>query len=231
MEALRGIDFGTVLIQFAVLLFSLSLHEASHAWVADRLGDYTARYLGRVTLNPRAHIDPIGTLLFPLLQLISPLPLIGWAKPVPVNPAHLRNPRSDQMLISIAGPGSNLLAAACSFVVLALLKLTSIQASGLIIHMADFGRIPQERSLLAPLLGFVFFTLVINLGLALFNLIPIPPLDGHWMLYGLLPYNAARVMERISSYGFLLLYGLMFLGMFRFVFIPVRWVVSFLYVL
>lgn len=231
MEFLRGIDFGSVLIQFAVLLFSLSLHEASHAWMADRLGDYTARYLGRVSLNPRAHIDPIGTLLFPLLQLITQLPLIGWAKPVPVNPAHLRNPRGDQMLISIAGPGSNLLAAVASFLILALLKLTSPEARGLIANMIYTGNIPQQKSLLAPLVGLVFFTLLINLALALFNLVPIPPLDGHWMLYGLLPYNATRILERISSYGFLVLYGLMFLGMFRFIFIPVMWVISFLDVL
>ncbi len=231
MDFLHGIDFGSVLIQFAVLLFSLSLHEASHAWMADRLGDYTARYLGRVSLNPRAHIDPVGTLLFPLLQLITRLPLIGWARPVPVNPAHLSNPRRDQMLISIAGPGSNLLAAAASFVVLAFLKLGSPQAGNLIASMIVTMSIPQQKSLLTPIVGIVFFALLINLALALFNLIPIPPLDGHWMLYGLLPYNAARILERISPYGFLVLYGLMFLGMFRFIFIPVIWVLSFLLVL
>ncbi len=103
MDLLQNINLGSVLIQLAVLLFSLSLHEASHAWSADRLGDYTARYLGRVTLNPIAHIDPVGTLLFPLLQFFTGLPLIGWAKPVPVNSAHLRNPQRDQVFISLAG--------------------------------------------------------------------------------------------------------------------------------
>ena len=231
MDILRSIDIGSVLIQFAVLLFSLSLHEAAHAWTADRLGDYTARYLGRVSLNPRAHVDPIGTILFPLLQFVTNLPLIGWAKPVPVNIAHLRNPQRDQMLISLAGPGSNLLAAAAAFVILACLKLSSTQAGGILMNMIVTMRIPHQKSVIAPLLGIVFFVLIINLALALFNLIPIPPLDGHWMLYGLLPYNAAQVLERISSYGFLVLSGLMFLGAFRFIFIPVRWTLSFLFFL
>jgi len=231
VEIFRSIDIGSILIQFAVLLFSLSLHEAAHAWTADRLGDYTARYLGRVSLNPRAHVDPIGTILFPLLQFVTNLPLIGWAKPVPVNAAHLRNPRRDQMLISIAGPGSNLLAATASFVMLAFLKLSSAQVGGMLMNMIVTMRIPHQKSLIAPLLGIVFFSLIINFALALFNLIPIPPLDGHWMLYGLLPYNAAQVLERISSYGFLVLYGLMFLGAFKFIFIPVRWALSFLFFL
>ncbi len=228
MDFLRGIDFGNVLIQFAVLLFSLSLHEASHAWVADRLGDYTARYLGRVSLNPMAHIDPIGTLLFPILQMVTNLPLIGWAKPVPINSSHLRNARRDQMLISLAGPASNLFAAASAFILLALFKVLSPQGSGLITNMIFTMSVPKHRSVLAPILGMVFFALIINFALALFNVIPIPPLDGHWMLYGLLPYNAGQALQRFGAYGFILLYGLMFLGMFRFIFIPVHWVLSFL---
>jgi Zn-dependent protease len=228
MDFLRGIDIGGVIIQFAVLLFSLSIHEASHAWMADRLGDYTARYLGRVSLNPLAHIDPIGTVLFPILQMITNLPLIGWAKPVPVNASHLKNPRRDQMLISVAGPVSNLLAAVASFLLLATFKLASPQGSGLIVNMIFTMSVPKHRTVLAPILGMIFFALIINLALALFNLIPIPPLDGHWMLYGILPYNAGRALARFGSYGFLVLYGLMFLGMFRFIFIPVRWVLSFL---
>ncbi len=224
MESLLRLDVGTVLIQFVVLLFSLSIHEASHAWMADRLGDYTARYLGRVTLNPIAHIDPIGTVLFPLLQFFTNLPLIGWAKPVPVNPAHLTNGRRDQMLISLAGPGSNLLAGGISFFLLAGIKSLSPEANGLILNMIMTSSIPKQRSILAPIVGMLFFALIINVALAVFNFIPIPPLDGHWMLYGVLPYNAAQVLAKISGYGFLVLYGLMFLGMFEYVFIPVRWV-------
>jgi len=228
VDFLHRIDIGTAVIQFAVLLFSLSLHEASHAWMADYFGDYTARYLGRVTLNPLAHIDPIGTVLFPILQFFTNFPLIGWAKPVPVNAAHLGNPRRDQIFISLAGPGSNLLAGGVSFVLLVALKLVSPQASGFLINMIVNMSVPHQRSLLAPILGILLFSLIINLALALFNFIPIPPLDGHWMLYGLLPYNAAKVLERVSSYGFILLYALLFLGIFRFIFIPVQWVLAFL---
>lgn len=231
MDIIREIDIGTVLIQCAVLLFSLSIHEASHAWVADRLGDYTARYLGRVTLNPLKHMDLIGTVVFPILQIITHLPLIGWAKPVPVNPDHLKNRRRDQMLISLAGPGSNLLVAISSFGLLVILKRAVPHAGGLILSMIANMSIPPGKSVLAPLLGILFFSLIINLALALFNLIPIPPLDGHWMLYGLLPYNAGQTLERIGSYGFLVIYGLMFLGMFRFIFIPVHWALSLLFFL
>ncbi len=187
VDFLQKIDVATVLIQFAVLLFSLSIHEASHAWVAGYFGDYTARYLGRVSLNPIAHIDPIGTILFPLLNLLMGIPLIGWAKPVPVNSVHLRN-----------------------------------HAGALVNHMITNGSIPREQSVIAPLLGILFFALVINMALALFNFIPIPPLDGHWVLYGLLPYNAAQTLERISSYGIFLLYGLMLIGAFRFIFVPIE---------
>ncbi|MFH1573669.1 MAG: site-2 protease family protein [Acidobacteriota bacterium] len=226
MDFLQNINPGSILIQLAVLLFSLSIHEASHAWMADRLGDYTARYLGRVTLNPIAHIDPIGTLLFPLLQFFTGLPLIGWAKPVPVNPAHLRNPQRDQMFVSLAGPGSNLLSAGAAFVLLVLLKLTVPQANGLIINTAVTMNIPLQQSTLAPIVGLLFFALVINLALAVFNLLPIPPLDGHWIVYGLLPYNAARAFGRLGSYGILILYGLMFLGAFRLLFTPIWWVID-----
>jgi Zn-dependent protease len=228
VEFLQNIDLGTVAIELAVLLFSLSLHEASHAWMADRFGDYTARYLGRVSLNPIAHIDPIGTILFPLLQFFTNLPLIGWAKPVPINSAHLKNPSRDQIFISLAGPGSNLAAAILAFLLLAALKFLSPQANGYLISMAVNMHVPHQQSFLAPVIGILFFALIINLALALFNLIPIPPLDGHWILYGLLPYNASKVLEQFGSYGFILLYALMFLGIFRFIFIPVEWTLMFL---
>lgn len=228
MDFLQRIDVGTVLIQFAVLLFSLSIHEASHAWVADYFGDYTARYLGRVSLNPIAHIDPIGTVVFPLLQIFTGWPLIGWAKPVPVNSAHLRNPRRDQIFISLAGPGSNLLAATAAFALLIGLKLSSDHAGALVNHMVVTMSIPREQSALAPILGMLFFALIINLALAFFNIIPIPPLDGHWILYGILPYEMAQVFERIGGYGVFILYGLMIMGALSFIFIPIQKVLIFL---
>jgi len=224
VDLLRHFDIGTIAIQFAVLLFSLSIHEASHAWMADRLGDYTARYLGRVTINPIPHIDPIGTILFPLLQFFTPMPLIGWAKPVPVNALHLRNPRKDQIFISLAGPISNLLAGSAAFLILAVFKMSSPGVSNLLAYMAATMKIPSSQTILAPVVGILFFALIINFALAIFNVIPIPPLDGHWVLYGLLPDNAAAGLERISSYGFIVLYALMFMGVFRFVFKPIGYV-------
>ena len=221
MDIFRNIDIGTIAIQFAVLLFSLSLHEASHAWMADRLGDNTARYLGRVTLNPLPHIDPIGTILFPLLQFFVRFPLIGWAKPVPVNHANLRNPRKDNIYISVAGPASNLLAGSIAFLILVLLKISLPQARQMIEFMTIIGRIPGHQSMLAPILGLLWYAMIINFLLALFNIIPIPPLDGHWVLYGLLPAKAASAFLRMGSYGFIILYALMFMGTLRFIFFPV----------
>jgi Zn-dependent protease len=225
---LEHLDVAGLAIQFAVLLFSLSLHEASHAWTADYFGDYTARYMGRVTLNPMAHIDLVGTVIFPLVQMVTGFPLIGWAKPVPVNSAHLRNPRRDQVFVSLAGPGSNLLAASCALLLLIAFKLASPHAGALVTVMTETFRMPKDASVLTPLVGILFFALIINLALALFNFIPIPPLDGHWLLYAILPQSAAKILERISGFGFALIYLLMLLGVFSFIFVPIRMVLAFL---
>jgi Zn-dependent protease len=223
VDFLRNLDIGTIAIQFAVLLFSLSLHEAAHAWTADRFGDYTARYLGRVTLNPVPHIDPIGTVLFPLLQFFINFPLIGWAKPVPINAAHLRNPRKDQIFISIAGPASNLMAGSIAFVILVLIKILWPNARGFVeVINATSGHISGTGSILVPILLILYWAMIINLLLAIFNLIPIPPLDGHWIVYGLLPSNAAAAFQRVGSYGFILLYALMVMGVFNYILIPVQ---------
>jgi Zn-dependent protease len=233
VEFLQNIDIGAIAIQFAVLLFSLSIHEASHAWMADRCGDHTARYLGRVTINPIPHIDPIGTVIFPLLQFFTHFPLIGWAKPVPLNSTHLRNPKRDQVLVSLAGPGANLCVFGAAFVVLAALKMSWPIANGMINNMLENNmRIPNHNSILAPVLGIVFFAMVINLLLAVFNCIPIPPLDGHWILYSILPQSAAAVLERLGSYGFILLYALMFTGIFSSILTPIlTFILTFLYAL
>jgi Zn-dependent protease len=226
VDFLQNIDIGKIAIQFIVLLFSLSIHEASHAWMADRLGDYTARYLGRVTLNPVPHIDPIGTIVFPLLMFFSPIPLIGWAKPVPVNPAHLHNPRKDNIYISLAGPAANLLAGGAAFIVLVVLKIAHPAANAQIVAFA-YGN-PGSGTVLAPIVGILFFAFMINTALALFNCIPIPPLDGHWVLYGLLPESAASVLARVGSYGFIFIYALMFMGILQYVFIPIYFVAELL---
>jgi Zn-dependent protease len=173
-------------IPFAIVLGSLTVHEAAHAWSADRLGDPTARMLGRLSLNPIVHIDPIGTILLPLVAVFSNLPIIGWAKPVPVNVGRLRNPRRDFMLVAAAGPASNLL--------LALLGAIAIRV----------GLGPDALTSGHPLVQVV----LINVLLALFNLVPVPPLDGGNVLAGLLPPSAAEVFVRLRPYGFLVLYAL-----------------------
>src|SRR5207247_397414 len=121
LTGLPGIDVSQIFIALIVLLFSLTIHEMAHAWTADRLGDPTARLLGRVSLNPLVHADPIGTVLFPLIAMITGAPLIGWAKPVPVNIRHLKHPRRDYVLVAAAGPGSNLVLAVLAAVVLSIL--------------------------------------------------------------------------------------------------------------
>ncbi len=223
VDFLADLNAGVIAIQIAVLLFSLGLHEAAHAWMASRWGDDTARSLGRVTLNPRAHVDPVGTLLFPILMLAAHLPVIGWARPVPFDPSRLRDPGRAQVFISLAGPASNLVAAAAAFALLAVLKLAMAGSRGPIFFLAATMRLPGDQPVLAAVVGILFYLVVINLALAIFNLIPIPPLDGHWILYALLPAGAAGAVRRFGSYGFLLLYLMMFMGMFRFIFIPIDW--------
>lgn len=189
------INFAQLFIGFSVLLFSLTVHEMAHAWTADSLGDPTARLGGRVTLNPLAHADPIGTFLFPLVAMVGGVPLIGWAKPVPVNVRRLRNQRRDFVLVAAAGPVSNL---AIAFV--AALLLTVVPVSPVVLG---------EASVSAPLVAFLGLAVRLNVLLAVFNLLPIPPLDGGNVLSGLLPRAVARQFDRIRPYGFLLLYALL----------------------
>jgi Zn-dependent protease len=184
------VDYTSIAIGLGIILIALSVHEAAHAWSADRLGDPTARLLGRVTLNPIKHIDPIGTVLMPALMIATGLPILGWAKPVPVNISRLGQPRRDFMIVAAAGPLSNIAQAA-----VAALVVRALFYSG-----ADMGLWATI------LLRFMY----LNLILAFFNLIPVPPLDGGNVLAGLLPRNAAAVFERIRPFGFLVLYALIF---------------------
>ena len=191
---MAGIDVVGILIQFVALIASLSVHEAAHAWSADRLGDPTARRLGRVTLNPAAHVDPIGTILFPLIAMFTRVPLIGWAKPVPVSVQNLRgNWRQQYMLIAAAGPASNL----------------ALAVGAAVIYRVLFGS-PFEHSGLGAQL--VILLVQLNILLALFNLVPVPPLDGGNVLAGLLQGPAADSFERIRPYGIFIIYGLMLTG-------------------
>jgi len=186
------IDPLAAVIGFGVLLISLTIHEAAHAWTADKLGDPTARMLGRVSLNPLVHIDWIGTVLLPVLAAISGLPLIGWAKPVPVNTSRLRHPRRDFMIVAAAGPISNMLQACAAAIVL----------------RAIF----NEGAAATPLVSLLTNAIVINLLLAFFNLIPVPPLDGGNVVLGLMPPRLAMAYSGLRNYGFLILYALMLTG-------------------
>ncbi|MBI4887969.1 MAG: site-2 protease family protein [Acidobacteria bacterium] len=204
-----NIDLTQLLAGFLVLLVSLTVHEAAHAWSADRLGDSTARMLGRLTLNPAAHVDPIGTILFPLIAMATNLPIIGWAKPVPVNPGALRpNWRQKFMVIAAAGPASNLVLALVAAV--ALRVVAPVDATGDLIAISVVNRIE-------PLLRLAVY---INVLLAVFNMVPVPPLDGGNVLAGLLTGPLANAYDRLRPYGFLILYGLMLTGLLSSVISP-----------
>jgi len=188
-----------------ILVLSLSFHEAAHAWTADRLGDPTARMLGRLTLNPLSHIDWIGTVLFPLLAMYSGLPIIGWAKPVPVNMMNLRHPRRDFAVVAVAGPISNLILAVAGAAVLMV--------------------IPGGATALASgssVASFLVMAVVVNVLLAVFNMIPVPPLDGGNVLAGLVPEEMARVVDQLRPYGFLVLYALMLTGVLSAITWPIQ---------
>jgi len=207
---MTNVDLYVGVIQFIVLLLSLSIHESAHAWTADTLGDPTARYLGRVSLNPLVHADPIGTILFPLIGMFSGL-MFGWAKPVPVNVSRLRNPSRDHMLVAAAGPVSNLLLAAGLFAALMIIKTVSVDGA-LAVHQVAYYDLLGGHSLLVPLTAIAYHGVIINLVLAVFNLIPVAPLDGAAILSGLLPRSVAGIFDQLQSYGMFLLLALLFLG-------------------
>jgi Zn-dependent protease len=206
VHSVSDINVVQILIDLSVLLLSLSIHEMAHAWTADRAGDPTARRLGRVSLNPLVHADPIGTILFPLIAMVSGAPLIGWAKPVPVNIRELRNPRRDYVFIAAAGPASNLVLAVAAAVGLMLLPV-SPQTLG------DGNVSLWIARILSQLVQ-------LNVLLAVFNMVPIPPLDGGNVLAGLLPRSAASVFNQIRPYGFVLLYALILSNGFRLIVMP-----------
>ncbi len=211
------IDFAQVFIFFFVLVFSLTMHEAAHAWSADRLGDPTARFLGRVSLNPAVHIDLIGTIVFPLIAITTNLPIIGWAKPVPVDILKLRdNWRQKFMAIAAAGPASNLVIAAVAAVVLRLTQPGDLEPNSVL-----------EVS--TPIATLLEATVTMNVLLAVFNMLPVPPLDGGNVLSGLLRGEIANMFDRLRPYGFLILYALMFTGtLFTLIAPPANFLLSWL---
>jgi Zn-dependent protease len=221
----------SIVIQLFVLLFAITVHEASHGWAANKFGDPTAFNLGRVTLNPLAHIDPFGTIILPILLSLARMPAFGWAKPVPVNPYNLRRPRRDNLWISFAGPAANLTVAASAWAVLMVLK-TANDRVGLFIKVMINGffrqlgfSLPVLQPGFYPLEGLALILLMmilLNAYLAMFNLIPIPPLDGSGILMGLLPDGAAGRYDRIRPYGFILVLMLIYLGLLEIIMWPVK---------
>lgn len=174
------------------ILLALSFHEFSHGWMAYKLGDPTAKLAGRLSMNPLVHLDPIGTLMIFLVRF-------GWARPVPVNPGYFRQPKRDMLLVSVAGPGANMILALLSGLLLRLF------------HGGVFNFFPSN--VLQPLYLMVKFSLQINLALAIFNLLPIPPLDGSKILYGILPPQYDHVFYSLERYGGFILMGLILFGM------------------
>ena len=195
-------DINTLIQQLAIqlppLLFALTVHELAHGWVAFRLGDPTAKMAGRLTMNPLKHLDPLGVLAFVIMK-------IGWAKPVPVDPRYFRNPQKDMLLVALAGPGANVLLALAS----ALLARVLVSVPVLPLFV------------LQPLVGMLVASVWINIMLAVFNIIPIPPLDGSKVLMGLLPPEAARSFARIEPFGFFILLALFYTGVIGGLILPI----------
>lgn len=196
-----------LVIYMVVLLFAISAHEAAHAWMSYKFGDDTARLLGRITLNPVAHTDPIGTLLIPMVMFIfaainSPLaviPLLGWGKPTPVNPLRWRNKDLANVMVSIAGILANMLIAIVAFVIFKILIVTN----------AGDQWAPSTQE---PVALFLIYTLIMNVSLAIFNLFPFPPLDGGKILDSILPASMRPVLDFLEQWGFIILILLIYLG-------------------
>ncbi len=184
------------LIQLPVLLFSVILHEVAHGWVAEKFGDDTARVMGRLTFNPIPHIDLFGTILLPALALMTGAPMFGWAKPVPVNQYRLNNPDRDMIWVALAGPGSNLLLASAAAFGMWIMRTFSIGSESVAFSLYELLRL----------------TVVINVILPVFNLFPIPPLDGSRVVHGLLPSKLAYQYSQLEYYGFFIIIILLSTG-------------------
>jgi Zn-dependent protease len=185
----------TIAVWAAPVLFAITLHEAAHGWVANKLGDPTAKKLGRITINPIKHIDPMGTVVVPLfLAMVSPF-VLGWAKPVPVEPRYFKSPLLDMALVAVAGPVSNFFMA-CFWAMFILLAQLSLEHSPLLVFLAEMG----EKGI------------IINIVLMVLNLLPIPPLDGGRVVAGILPMNLAMPFMQLERFGMIIILLLLVSG-------------------
>lgn len=199
-----------VLFQIVVLIFAFSVHESAHAWAAMRLGDPTAYMLGRVTLNPAKHIDPWGSIVMPAIALFSGFPLLGWAKPCPITLRNFKHVKRDDILTTMAGPASNLLIATVAAVLLIVLRHVNFMGDDAVRAAMDlangFGTDLMGLPKAFPIALLLYYSILTNLLLFVFNLIPIPPLDGSRVLRYFLPYNVEKVYDQIGNYGIILVF-------------------------
>jgi Zn-dependent protease len=201
------LQYVDIVFQMIAFLFAISIHESAHAWMANRRGDPTARMLGRVSLNPIHHIDPVGTILLPVIAMLTHFPVIGWAKPTPVDPRNFKNPVLDDILTSVAGPVSNFIVATGATILLAAIAVVA-PGGRMIVHGA-MGGFLTSNSALVPASILLYELMAINVLLGVFNLIPVPPLDGSHVLRHFLSENVRRVYDMVGIFG---LMALVFFG-------------------